>query len=87
MKALEQEGAIEFLLYLYRKEKAKVSEALHDLEVGQSAFYTTLRKLMNAGLIIETRGERFPFPRFFTLSDKGRRVAEHLAEIEKILRE
>jgi len=57
------------------------------LDVGQSAFYTTLRKLMNAGLIIETRGERFPFPRFFTLSDKGRRITEHLIEIERILKE
>ena len=47
----------------------------------------TLKKLMNAGLIIETRDESFLFPRFFTLSDKGRRVAGHLAEIEKILGE
>jgi len=85
MRALEQEGAIEFLLYLHKKEKVKVSDALHDLEVGQSALYTALNKLMKAGLITETKSERFPFPRFFTLTDKGRRVAEHLVEISRIL--
>ena len=85
MKALEQEGAIEFLLYLHKKEKVKVSDALRDLDVGQSALYTALNKLMKAGLITETKGERFPFPRFFTLTDKGMEIAKHLVEIKKIL--
>ena len=38
-------------------------------------------------LITETKGERFPFPRFFTLSDKGTEVAKHLVEIERLLKE
>ena len=85
MKVLQQVGAIEFLLYLLKKEKVKVSDALRDLEVGQVALYNALDKLIKADLISERRGDRFPFPRFFILTDKGRRVAEHLVEIEKIL--
>ena len=85
MKALEQEGAIEFLILLYQKEKLNVSEALKTLSVGQSALYTALKKLSNSSLITETKGEGFPFPRFFILTDKGREVATHLNEIKRVM--
>jgi len=87
MKALEQKGSTEFLLYLFNKKKVKVSDALRDLNVGQSALYSVLKKLKDANLIAEERSDRFPFTRIFVLTEKGQRVAEHLAEIEKILEE
>jgi len=87
MKALEQEGAITFMIYLFKRNKVNISTALKDLEIGQSALYTTLRKLLQANLIAEVKEDRFPFSRFFVLTDKGRKVAEHLVEVEKILKE
>ena len=83
MEPLEQRGAIRFLLYLLRKkQKVAISDALQDLNVGQSALYTAIDKLAKANLIKENKDSNFPFPRTFSLSDKGERIAKKLEEIE-----
>lgn len=83
MESLEQKGAIRFLIYLVGKgDKVDITNALQDLDVGQSALYTAIEKLVKAGLISEVRSDSFPFPRRFSLTVKGENIARKLAEIE-----
>ncbi len=83
---LEKAGAIEFLLYLYENGETNFTNAVRSLKTGQAALYSAVSRLLEAGLILEERGDVFPFTRKFKLTDRGRRVAMLLAEIEKILR-
>ena len=55
------------------------------IPVGQKALYTALSTLTQLQLIEEKTSKEFPFTRNFTLTQKGRETAKHLAEIEKIL--
>jgi DNA-binding HxlR family transcriptional regulator len=53
----------------------------------KSQIYNTLPKLKKLRLIHEESKETFPFTVEVSLTQKGRRVAEHLTKIESILAE
>jgi len=88
MSVLEQKGVVEILLFLLEEERAAdISDMRKKLSIGHSALYSALEKLKKAGLIEEKKRREFPFNRFFLLTSKGKKVAEYLAEIERVLRE
>jgi len=58
-----------------------------NIEASVSAIYNALPKLKRLRLIDEESMETFPFTVEVSLTQKGRRVAEHLAKIEAILAE
>lgn len=89
VEILEKKGAIRFLTYLLNQpgHSTIITRAVKDLDVGQTALYSTIYKLLDAGLVQEERSDKVPFTRRLILTDKGRRVAELLSQIEEVLKE
>jgi len=82
---LEQKGAITVLMYLLEHEEGYIIELKKLENVGQAALYTALYNLQNLELINEGRGTFNK--RIFRLTNKGKKVALKLKEIEEILQE
>lgn len=84
---LEQTSALRILLYLLEKGKASRTNLRENIAASISAIYNALPKLKNLGLIREEGRKTFPFTVHVLLTPKGRKVAEQLALINKILTE
>jgi len=85
LETLEQTAACRILVYLYKEGDFAVSEIIRKVGSSQQAIYNALRKLRDAGLIQEELEETFPRRRLISLTEKGRKVAEKLEEIEEEL--
>jgi DNA-binding IclR family transcriptional regulator len=82
----EQAAAMELLMLLVSSDKLKLSEIVRKLGRPQATIYRGIATLKELELIYdETTG--YPVKRFFSLTEKGRRVAEKLANVESILEE
>ena len=86
LKALEQTSLPRILVYLLKKGRASRTDLKRDIDASQQAIYNALPILLEHGLIRELQSNSFPFKIEIELTKKGRLVAEHLAEIDKILR-
>ena len=64
-----------------------MNDLRQNIDAAIKTIYSTLRVLMKLNLIEEISSDKFPFTVKIRLSDKGRKIAEHLVEIEKILGE
>ena len=84
---LEQTTALRILTHLLKAKKASRTELRRNIEASVSAIYNALPKLKRLRLIYEESKETFPFTVEVSLTQKGRRVAEHLDKIETILTE
>ncbi len=84
---LEQTTALRILIYLLEKGKASRTDLRRDIEASVAAIYNALPKLKKLTLIEEESQEKFPFTVRVSLTRKGRKVAEHLVEIGRILAE
>jgi DNA-binding PadR family transcriptional regulator len=80
--SFKQTGVHEMLILLL-KEEMKISEITKTIH-SQSA-YRSISLLKELGLISVRRGEYNQ--KFYCLTDKGKKVAAKLAEIEEILQE
>ena len=84
LAAIEQKAAIHILIALLEKDQMNVADFLMEIPYSQKAIYTAKEKLHEANLI-----EIEELPRsnvkLHKLTEKGRRVAERLLEIEKML--
>ena len=86
LEVLEATGATTIILYLYEAGEVPVSRIPEETRIPRSTVYNTLQVLLEAGLISEHREEKvFPRRRLIFLTEKGRKVAELLREIERIL--
>jgi predicted transcriptional regulator len=81
---LEQTTAIRILFYLKENKEAKMTELMKQLRSSQHPVYTALHILKELKLI-EEEVTSYPLKRIFTLTGKGRLVAEKLKDIEGIL--
>ncbi len=70
------------ILYLYKHPNSKTTKILKSSASGQRAFYSAKQFLDENGLLDIDMSSGAPK---YSLSDRGKKVAEHLAEIEKIL--
>ena len=86
VKELEQVGALQALLALLREGPLPLTSLASRVDCSISTLYNAVGKLLKAGLVAEEREEAFPRRRVFKLTEKGRAVAEKLAEVEEILR-
>ncbi len=86
MEALEQTGSIKILLFLNNKDALTLTDVKDGVPCSLSAIYNALRKLKDAGLIEERMEDTFPRRRLISLTERGRKVAELLKEIEDQLR-
>jgi|AGTN01.2.fsa_nt_gi hypothetical protein len=70
------------ILFLYKHPNSKTTKILKSSTAGQKAFYSAKQFLDENGLLKVDISTGAPI---YALSEKGQKVAEHLAEIEKIL--
>jgi len=82
---MEKRAVLQILAYLYKVEKATRTNLRDNINAALKSIYSTLPVLMKLGLISEEVKESFPFTVSIMLSEKGKQVAQHLVEIEKIL--
>jgi len=87
LKILEQTTLPRILVYLLRKEKASRTDLKNDIDASQQAIYNALPILKEHKLIKEISESVFPRRKIIALTDRGRKVALCLAEIERILDE
>jgi len=78
----ELTAVIRLILYLDQNPKAKTTKILKSSAAGQKAFYSAKQFLEENGLLDVDMSTGAPL---YSLSARGKRMAEHLAEVEKIL--
>lgn len=89
LRTIEQTGLAEILVFLLGRDKARITDIfvfLRSQGVGQSTMYRAL-KLLKENQMIDEEITDYPKLRLIRLTPKGRRVAEKLLEIKKILEE
>jgi len=73
------------MLVLKRKGALTLTGLKNEVGCSLAAVYNALPKLKSVGLIQEDLEDTFPRRRLISLTGKGKRVAEKLEEIERIL--
>jgi predicted transcriptional regulator len=86
LRDLQQKTALEMLRILLEEGELDWSELLKSLPTSQHPAYKARHILLKARLI-EIFSKEKKNEIFFRLTDRGRRVAENLVEVEKILSE
>jgi len=84
IRKLEKRAALQILLYLLNGGASR-TDLRKNIDASVDAIYSALSILLKLGLIKEETLEKFPFSVVVKLTEKGRRIAALLAEIEKIL--
>ena len=82
---LEKRAALQILVYLGKNKQATRTDLKKNINAGIDTIYSTFPVLKSLGLIDENVRKSFPFTVTIHLTDKGKQVAHHLVEIEKIL--
>jgi DNA-binding PadR family transcriptional regulator len=87
IRKLEKIAALEIITFLRENGSTGKVDLVQRLEAGQTSIYSALSVLKELDLIEEQQPEGFPVRRPVNLTEKGRRVAELLVQVEKILTE
>ena len=82
---IESSGASIILIVLLDHGELSYSDIKEKTGLPTHTAYRTLNSLLKNNLIEEKREEEFPRRRLFKLTDRGRKIAEKLVEIEDIL--
>jgi DNA-binding MarR family transcriptional regulator len=85
IEALEQTTLPRIMIYLYREKKASRTDLRNGIKGSQAAIYKALPLLKENGLIEEGKPSGFSRRIDIWLTEKGKKVAEKLIELEKIL--
>lgn len=83
----QQVGCLNLILLLFRESPLSKREIVQKLGRSPQAAYGALRVLKELDLIVQVEAQSFPYRKDVSLTEKGRRVAEHLIEVERILAE
>ncbi len=87
LAGLEQRHALRMLSCLYANGRFRRSVLYSSIARTTTAPMKRVNELISMGLIKETITDGAPFTKHVELTDKGKRVAKHIVEIEKILSE
>jgi len=79
-------ATLRVLLTLYEEGPLPRTKLIEKAPVGKQAVYTALKTLWKLKLAEERRSEGFPGTVLDGLTEKGRKVARKVGEIEGILR-
>lgn len=82
---LEQTTALRILLHLHKHGKASRTELRNAINASTAAIYNALPKLKKLQLITEKTQAKFPFTVEVTLTEKGKKIAAYIDQIEKTL--
>ena len=81
----ETEAALRVLLTLYGEGPLPRTKLIEKAPVGKQAIYTALKTLWKLKLAGEKRSGGFPGTVLDELTEKGKRVAKKVMEIEELL--
>jgi DNA-binding MarR family transcriptional regulator len=87
LAALEEKHALRLLTFLYSNGKSQRSALYSAISRTTSAPMKRVNELIALGLLKETIMEGAPFAKNVELTEDGRKVAKHIADIERILSE
>jgi DNA-binding MarR family transcriptional regulator len=79
------EGTVKVLKFLLERKQVSISELKDGVGISQDAIYNAIEKLKASNLLEERREGRFPRRRLLVLTDRGKRVAEKLSEIDRLM--
>ena len=87
MMILEKAGSTDILISLLKqKDKMYVTELKKEIGKGSmSTLNTRILELKNQGLIKDEQESKFGGRRYIWLTEKGKKIARYLLEIEKLL--
>jgi DNA-binding MarR family transcriptional regulator len=75
------------LLYLISiKEGVAVKEIYEEMKLSPNAVTQAVNKLLNEGFLVEKREEVFPRRRLIYRSEKGRKIAQLLLQMQEIMK-
>ena len=80
-----KESEAKVLLALLRNEETPIMTLPKVAKLGGSAVYNSVRWLSERGLVAESREKEAPRRRMIRLTEKGKRVAEFLLQVEETL--
>nr|WP_238526204.1 MarR family transcriptional regulator [Sulfolobus islandicus] len=63
-----------------------VKEIYEEMKLSPNAVTQAVNKLLNEGLLTEKREEVFPRRRLIYLSEKGRKIAQLLLQMQEIIK-
>jgi DNA-binding HxlR family transcriptional regulator len=84
---LQKAGSVEILVSLLEHKGKMYFTELQD-KIGRgsiSTLNTRILELKNQGLLEDEQEEKFGGRRYFWLTEKGKKVAEHLKDIDDLL--
>ena len=82
----KQSGLSRLLIFLYLQGSRNISYTIDATNIQPNVAYTAVRKATDLKLITSDYGEESNYRvRKLELTDKGRKIAEHLSEINDIL--
>ena len=84
LEVLEQKHAMKVLVYLLENDMYK-GELTSKITVGSASVQSRVAELVEKDLVREEMQKVKPFRKILSLTDKGRRVAELVKEIENLL--
>lgn len=78
-------ASIRVTLYLYKNPRSGISAIIKNAEVDQGSAYAVKDWLEKNNFLDVGKKETLPYSPVLSLNDKGKKLAEHLIEIEKII--
>jgi predicted transcriptional regulator len=78
-------SSIRVMLYLYKHPKSGITAIIKNANVDQKAVYAAKDWLEENQLLIIGKKESLPYSPVLSLNEKGKKIAEYLLEIEKLL--
>ena len=78
-------AALRVLLTLHKEGPLSRTKLIWNAAMGKQAVYTALRVLQQLGLVEEERTKGFPNTVLTGLTERGRKVAKMVREIEKLV--
>jgi DNA-binding HxlR family transcriptional regulator len=87
LASLEERHALRLLFHLYNNGRSQRSSLYNAISKTTTAPMKRVNELIELGLVKEIAMESAPFAKNVELTEKGRQVAKHIVEIDKIFSE
>ncbi len=78
-------GTFRTLAHINEKSNSRISDIIRDTGLSSRTIYIVLRRLIELGLITQELSEEFPSIKCYKPTEEGRRIADHIEEIRKIV--
>jgi predicted transcriptional regulator len=72
-------------LFLYKHPNSNISDIMAGTDVGQKAVYSARDFLEQNKLLSSQKKAGLPYNLEYSLNEKGKKIGEHLEEIQKLL--